>query len=733
MIFSLLAVPVSALIVLWAVMLSTTLQDSLRLLQARDYLSMVVEPVRDLTISLQAERRMSMAYLGADPMVGLTGLQAQRLITDRAVDVVKGHAASSGYAGATNELTRIRTKRVLDRLANLAALRDAVEGGRDVSPPDLLRQYTELIVAANLIYDAAETGDAEINRDTRVQVSLADAFELLNYEDALLAGVVDSGAHREEVHAEFVKAVGAQRARYAELIRQMNTQDALKLERLHGTAHYKEFAALEDALVADRGTAAAPTVDAGAWHTAVERWRNDLTVYAAETQDALAVRAVNWAKGVIFRLVFTAGVGLIAIIGAIAVGLRLARRLIAENRRMVEELETFTHERLPKIPALVQEGVEIDLDADVKADDYTITEIARVFEAFDSSRRAVVAAAVSEAAARRGLGAVFVNLARREQVLLRRLLKMLDAMERKAKSPDDLNDLFAIDHLVTRMRRHAEGLIILAGQSAGRTWRRPVPLVDVVRGSVAEVEDYTRVKISASLPQTALNGTVAADVIHLLAELVENAVMYSPPEMQVEVTAQLVAHGLAVEVEDRGLGLEEAKIASFNRTLAEAPDFDLFDSARLGMFVIARLARKHDIRVQLRPSPYGGVTAIAIIPGSLLAEAGAAEPEAEAPEPQAEEPRPRVRMEPAVVRPPAQEGELPKRVRQRSLAPQLRARDGEAGQPPEAAEPQPAPLAAPTARPPEEARNVLSAMQQGWQRGRAEVQSREEGREERER
>ncbi|MDX6742825.1 ATP-binding protein [Actinocorallia sp. A-T 12471] len=730
MIFSLLAVPVAALVVLWAVMLSTSLQDSLRLLQARDYLAKVVEPMSALTASLQAERRMSMAYLGADPAVGITGLHAQRLITDRAADAVRGHTLSSGYERATNELTRTRTKRTLDRLASLSALREAVGNG-GVSPPDVLRQYTDLIVSANLVYDAADTADAGITRDIRTQIGLADAFELLNYEDALLVGVLDAGAPRQTVHVEFVKAVGAQRARYAELMRQMNTTDALALERLHKSAHHAAFVVLEDALVADRGTAADPTIDAGAWHTASERWRNDLTAFTETSRHDLATRVVEWAQGVVFRLAFTAGLGLVAIIVAVTVGLRLARRLIAENRRMVQELETFTNEKLPRIPALVQEGAEIDLDTGVRADDYTITEIARVFDAFDSSRRAVVAATVSEAAARRGLGAVFVNLARRNQVLLRRLLKMLDGMERKAGSPEDLNDLFAIDHLVTRMRRHAEGLIILAGQSAGRTWRRPVPLVDVVRGAVAEVEDYTRVKVSASLPDTALSGTVAADVIHLLAELVENAVMYSPPEMQVEVTGQLVAHGLAVEVEDRGLGLEEAKLASFNQTLAEAPDFDLFDSARLGMFVIARLARKHDIRVQLRPSPYGGVTAIALIPAVLLAEADEeGEPQPSEPEPRPEESRPKVRMEPAVVRAPALEGELPKRVRQRSLAPQLqRGRDGdERADTATASGP-----GQPVVRGPEEARSVMSAMQQGWQRGRAEVQSREEGREDRER
>ncbi|MCQ0005045.1 ATP-binding protein [Actinomadura madurae] len=155
------------------------------------------------------------------------------------------------------------------------------------------------------------------------------------------------------------------------------------------------------------------------------------------------------------------------------------------------------------------------------------------------------------------------------------------------------------------MRRHAEGLVILAGKSAGRGWRRPVPLVDVVRGAVAEVEDYPRVRVQP-LPRIALLGSAVADVIHLLAEVVENATTFSPPQSPVRVSGHPVASGFAIEVEDRGLGMTEEALRAANERLANPPEFDPSDSAQLGLFVVARLAQRHDITVTLRPSPYGG-------------------------------------------------------------------------------------------------------------------------------
>jgi anti-sigma regulatory factor (Ser/Thr protein kinase) len=195
-------------------------------------------------------------------------------------------------------------------------------------------------------------------------------------------------------------------------------------------------------------------------------------------------------------------------------------------------------------------------------------------------------------------------------------------MERRASGPDELEDLFRIDHLTTRMRRHAEGLIILSGESPGRGWRNPVPLVDVLRAAVAEVEDYTRIRV-VSRTQAALAGPAVADVIHLIAELAENATIYSPPNTVVRILGDVVGKGFAIEIEDRGLGITDEKLADINSNLASPPQFDLSGSDRLGLFIAGQLARRHDIKITLRPSAYGGTTAIVLVPRALIVEADA--------------------------------------------------------------------------------------------------------------
>jgi signal transduction histidine kinase len=457
-----------------------------------------------------------------------------------------------------------------------------------------------------------------------------------------------------------------------------------------------------------------------------------------QIHQGISHRAADHARGVLIRLGLAGGIGLIVIVVSSIIGLRLGRRLVMENREMVRTVENFATRQLPELTERVHKGEHVDPDADSPPNTFELHEISQVYDAFAEARRAVVQATVAEAATRRGLGEVFVNLARRNQVLLQRVLKLLDGMERSAKNPDELAELFTIDHLVTRMRRHAEGLVILAGRSAGRTWNAPVPIVDAVRAAVSEIEQYQRIKVMP-MPEThALSGTSTADVVHLLAELIENAAMYSPPGTQVTVTAQAVAHGVAVEVEDCGLGLDPDKMAMLNQTLYEAPDFDLFDSARLGLFVVARLAAKHDIRVILRASPYGGTTAIVLLPTSILAEPGQSEPApfvhvpTPALPPAAESDRqlvsveqgsgsveqgserPRFQVDSLDDHSEGEEDDLPQRARQQSLDPRLRDR--------------PLPAPAPTERPVEQIRDRFSAMQDGWKRGRhAAEQERRSG------
>ncbi|WP_377273981.1 sensor histidine kinase [Peterkaempfera sp. SMS 1(5)a] len=222
-------------------------------------------------------------------------------------------------------------------------------------------------------------------------------------------------------------------------------------------------------------------------------------------------------------------------------------------------------------------------------------------------------------------------------------------MERRTEDPAELADLFRLDHLTTRMRRHAEGLIILSGAAPGRAWRRPVPLLDVVRAAVSEVEDYARVEVHR-MPHVSVAGPAVADLTHLVAELVENATAFSPPHTRVHVRGEQVGNGYAVEIEDRGLGMGADAMADANRRIEAAQQLDLFDSDRLGLFVVSRLARRQSVRVSLRPSAYGGTTAVVLLPTTLLE----AEPAGPAAAPREERPAaraPRDAVRPAAVPP----------------------------------------------------------------------------------
>ena len=231
-------------------------------------------------------------------------------------------------------------------------------------------------------------------------------------------------------------------------------------------------------------------------------------------------------------------------------------------------------------------------------------------------------AAVAEARTREGISTVFLTIAHRSQVVVHKQLALLDRAERDEANGDQLELLFQLDHLATRSRRNAENLIILGGEQPGRRWRNPVALMDLVRGAVAESTEYTRFQ-TRPVPEVRIAAHVVADVVHLLAELMDNATAFSPPESPVIVSGVIVGRGVVVEVIDQGLGMSESEFAERNAMLADPPDFSvaaLSGNSRLGLFVVAKLAGRHDISVRFTESEYGGVRAVVLIP-SALAEA----------------------------------------------------------------------------------------------------------------
>jgi signal transduction histidine kinase len=335
---------------------------------------------------------------------------------------------------------------------------------------------------------------------------------------------------------------------------------------------------------------------------------------------------------VLTRIALADAIGLAAILLAAVLMGWFARRLTRDLSSLEASARRFADQQLPQLVERLRRGENVDPETELSPSARVkVTEAARAAAALASLQRTALAAAVTETSLRSGISQVFVSLARRSQSLLQRQLRLLDDLEHKAVDPGALADLFPLDHLTTRMRRHAEGLIILSGAAPGRAWSSPVPVIDVIRGAIAEVEDYKRIAV-VTTSDDMVAGSAVADTIHLLAELIENATLFSPSGTRVEVQAELVGNGFAFEVEDRGLGIKPEELDAINLRLSSPADFDLANADQLGLFVVGKLAARHGIRVFLRPSPYGGTTAIVLLPHSMItseAEAPAATPPAE--------------------------------------------------------------------------------------------------------
>ncbi|MGI5167764.1 nitrate- and nitrite sensing domain-containing protein [Spirillospora sp. CA-253888] len=792
-------VPLLSLAGLWVFVTVNSYGDASQLLSSREFQQDSLLPVQQLIGELQKERRLSVWRLGAAPSADRAVLNAQRESTDKARATVQRYIRDPALRAEPLAPVDSRMEDLAARLNALESVRRAVDD-HTAERQRALAEYSGMVDAGFAVYTAVTPSDGTIAGDARTLIAMSRAREFLSRQDALLSGALAAGRMTAAERGEFAQLSGAQRFLFADTAPNLPS-DALN--RYRALADSTEFARLrkfEDQIIRGADTVRPPrqqsgqaaarasrapiaSPDAAVWRSTVDTANHRLYTFEDALLTEISKRAEDIAIGVFSKLAIAGGLGLLTVVASALIAVGLARRLLYECRTLASRVTDFARHRLPVLSEQVREGKPVDPAAEPRDDFYRINEIREISESFTATRDAVLVAAAREIAARRGLSEVFVNLARRNQALLHRQLSLLDTMERRTEDPAELADLFRLDHLATRMRRHAEGLVILAGKSSGRGWRRSVPLVDVVRGAVAEVEDYPRVRVQP-LPRIALVGTAVADVMHLLAELVENATTFSPPQAPVQVSGHAVGNGFAIEIEDRGLGMTEEAVRTANARLADPPDFDPSDSAQLGLFVVARLARRHDIKVTLRPSPYGGTTAIALLPGDLitehpdgdltlrrgtgpmpaLAQRGGgparpaapqpgvvrlvAEPDGPAPAPPAPAADPEpfgskpTGPEPSLPQPQLTADGLPRRRRQANLAPQLRdeaAAPGHESQgrhavPPEAPhqEPHAAPVPTDTApevsagtdgeRSPESLRSMMSAMQQGWQRGRHEAQ-----------
>jgi signal transduction histidine kinase len=499
----------------------------------------------------------------------------------------------------------------------LPALRSYVQA-TTIHRPEVLTQYSAIVTAAYQVLEGAVqqyTSTALVNESVTL-IKLDEVYQVLLQESDLFASDLTARSFPPADRAEFTGLVAVRQYLVSDTLPQLTPTVMAAYEKYVPRTSAATLTHLESAIIharPGRGARGLPPVQPVTWGTSVTAYSVGLGKALTIAADQATAGAQTQAKDAYLRLGLAGGLGLLAIIVSILFSILVGRGLIRQLAELRQSALELANNQLPSVMARLRNGEEVDVAAETPPVESSADEIDQVRQAFNIVQRTAIEAAVDEATLRRGVSDVFRNLARRSQVLLHRQLRLLDGMERRASEPDELEDLFRIDHLTTRMRRHAEGLIILSGESPGRTWRHPVPLMDVLRASVAEVEDYTRIRVE-SRTRAALAGQAVADVIHLIAELAENATVFSPPNTPVRIMGDTVGRGFAVEIEDRGLGITEERLAEINRNLASPPVFDLSGSDRLGLFIAGQLARRHDISISLRPSPYGGTTAIVIIP-----------------------------------------------------------------------------------------------------------------------
>ncbi len=319
-------------------------------------------------------------------------------------------------------------------------------------------------------------------------------------------------------------------------------------------------------------------------------------------------------QSALFTAILTAAVLLLVLIATLAV----ARSLLLPLRRLRAGALDIATVQLPERVRQLGEAEDPAQSLDVAPIDVlSVDEIGQVARAFDQVHSEAVRLAGNEALLRRSFNAMFVNLSRRSQSLIERLVRMIDSLEQNEEDPDRLSNLFAMDHLVTRMRRNSENLLLLAGHESARKWSEPVLLADVARAATSEIEQYARVTLSVQ-PGVAVSGQAVSDVAHLLAEIIENATVFSPKDTQVRVSAQeLASGGVLIQVSDSGVGVSDVRLAEMNYRLDNPPVIDVSVSRHMGLFAVSRLAERHGVRVRLRPGSPQGLTALVWLPDSL--------------------------------------------------------------------------------------------------------------------
>ncbi|MGW1466748.1 nitrate- and nitrite sensing domain-containing protein [Streptomyces sp. NPDC002308] len=664
-------VPGIALAALWAVTSGQTLLDFQRQAAQGQLAQKAGQPSNIVYYNLQEERRLSAEAL-ADPDASKEALQRQRKLTDKAIETFQ--SVSDISADSAPSKVREAVGKARESINQLPAQRTLVDQGDDEQQAVVYGYYTDLIAVDLQLFAAlSQVDNGEVTTASAPLVDLFWVKEMVSRSDALLARGWPAGKLSTADLAQLRKEITGQSFQYStKVLPNLPADERAMWNEMAGGEAWKTKTKLESQILAPRDADSKGFVRIAAseksWRSTMDEVTPQLVSLLEHRTSLVVTIGKNTIVSLLVKMVVTTVVGLLAVIAVILTTWRLTRNLRRRIKRLQDRAEELER-TLPDIVERLGQGEKIDVEAEARAIESdrkgkTGDEITQLGDALNLARTSALAAAVKQADQHRGFERLLQRIARRTQQLIGQQLKKLDELERKHEDPEVLDGLFDLDHLTARLRRYEENLVILAGGAPHRRWRKPVPLLDVMRSAQGEVQDYQRVVLD-------LDGTpwlserAVGPVSHVLAELIENALAFSRPPSPVEVRAAKVSRGLAIEVEDRGLGMEEHQLAEANELMSRPPRMDVLahsEDIRLGLHVISRLAHQHDLRVEFRSSAFGGTRVVVLVPDELTVAHPTGRPVA------AVSAAPVSAPEPAREEAPVSTGALPSRVQGRAMA-----------------------------------------------------------------
>ncbi|WP_030216566.1 nitrate- and nitrite sensing domain-containing protein [Streptomyces sp. NRRL WC-3626] len=622
---SLLALPVVAATSLGGLRISQSMDD-IQQLDNMKLLTDMTKQATELAHALQEERDQSAGPLAHGGKATDFSVKGFRDKTDRARNVFIDSSEEIDEASKDGNLKGVRDNLVqlAGDLGELEKIRNTAFASERNSSQTVDGYHRLIVNLIDLSQDMAEaTSNPDMIQRTRALASFSAAKEYASIQRAVLAAALPASnttkgelAENDRLYAE--SALASQKSELRSFKSIYGDVDATALLQPieDGNSTIKatdEYAGR--ALASEFGLASVGERSYRDWlddsGTKIQQMKNiELTLLEDMEQKARELRSATERDAII------AGVLILLVLGVSLVGaFVVARSMIRSLRRLEDTATKVAQERLPELVKQLSESDPQDVDTSVESVGvHSRDEIGKVAAAFDDVHREAVRLAAEQALLRGNVNAMFTNLSRRSQGLIQRQLSLISELESREADPDQLSSLFKLDHLATRMRRNGENLLVLAGEEPGRRWTRPVPLVDVLRAAASEVEQYERIEL-ASVPSTEVAGRVVNDLVHLLAELLENATSFSSPQTKVKVTGHALPDGrVLIEIHDTGIGLSPEDLAAINERLASPPTVDVSVSRRMGLFVVGRLSQRHGIRIQLRPSDSGGTTALVMLP-----------------------------------------------------------------------------------------------------------------------